>query len=383
MEQDTVELMDPYRVLDPLANSDDDQPPYGRFAPSRRSQPPNLIPQSTADDSTSCSDFALEDSNEDDTFEFADNINNSVAVSNFNNSGMTHIDSGASGVIRKPAAHGRCAGCDALTVPKWRRDASGRRTLCDACGLKWCFGLAGPWDTDNAAKIGDFSDSVRATNDDRSSKEEAQVSPFNTTKNPSVPFLSSVSTPALTAKSLVSQQGLVEATDGDEQQQLQRLLDEARREDTATDRAFRRAVVRARRARTASASSTTDSIVSSASTASSGTLSAASESAVSSATAAAATAAAAATMASMLTTCRTDGTLSSFSTSKMPAGTIAAAAAPTAPPPSPLPPIPAMHPRVGSRDNAPSQDAAPTWSEDEDWTRHSVLSFINAVRGRQ
>ncbi|KAJ1545220.1 hypothetical protein HK405_008076, partial [Cladochytrium tenue] len=203
-----------------------------------------------------------------------------------------------------------------------------------------------------------------ASNDDRSSKEEPQVSPFDTAKNHSMPLLPSnhmlSASPAIAGKLLIPHHGLVEAADNDEQRQLQSLLDSARREDAATDRAFRRAVVRARRARTASNSSVADSIVSSASAASSGTPSAASESAASSATAAAATAAAAATMASMLTTRR---------------ATIATA--PTAS--SPQPTAMHTHPRVDSRDTAGGQDApAPTWSEDEDWTRRSVLSFISA-----
>ncbi|TPX69461.1 hypothetical protein SpCBS45565_g02383 [Spizellomyces sp. 'palustris'] len=39
-----------------------------------------------------------------------------------------------------PHAGKRCEGCGVTSTPQWRRGPSGKRTLCNACGVKWSFG---------------------------------------------------------------------------------------------------------------------------------------------------------------------------------------------------------------------------------------------------
>lgn len=43
-----------------------------------------------------------------------------------------------------PFAGKRCEGCGATSTPQWRRGPSGKRTLCNACGVKWTFGRLKP-----------------------------------------------------------------------------------------------------------------------------------------------------------------------------------------------------------------------------------------------
>ncbi|KAJ3163516.1 hypothetical protein HDU86_000096 [Geranomyces michiganensis] len=59
-----------------------------------------------------------------------------------------------------PHAGKRCEGCNATSTPQWRRGPSGKRTLCNACGVKYSFGRLRPaGDTPEEDNGGDSTDS--------------------------------------------------------------------------------------------------------------------------------------------------------------------------------------------------------------------------------
>lgn len=40
--------------------------------------------------------------------------------------------------VQRAAPPGRCHSCNRAETPEWRRGPDGARTLCNACGLRWC-----------------------------------------------------------------------------------------------------------------------------------------------------------------------------------------------------------------------------------------------------
>lgn len=46
--------------------------------------------------------------------------------------------------VQRAAPPGRCHSCNRAETPEWRRGPDGARTLCNACGLRWCL-----WTLDN------------------------------------------------------------------------------------------------------------------------------------------------------------------------------------------------------------------------------------------
>ncbi|KAI9331236.1 hypothetical protein DFJ73DRAFT_857605 [Zopfochytrium polystomum] len=246
-----------------------------------------------------------------------------------------------------------CAGCGVFTTPLWRRDSSGRRTLCNSCGLKWCFGMSGPWDASMGLLGGIAPGSALPSSNQRMNPGNAS-STFLSKPFPSSPSTlpqdahnggkrqlmsdaASSSTAAidLDGSSLdrspasSSKLGGVRPNiptadeEGNGEHQLRRLMEAVRREDAAADRAFRRAVVRFRRVRSLSSNAPT-----------------------------------------------TTALQSSYLLDRGQPQADAAA--------------PALRSvRRFSNDGGDDLEEMDAWSEDEQWGRESVMSFIHAVRGRR
>ncbi|KAJ3299592.1 hypothetical protein HK104_008305 [Borealophlyctis nickersoniae] len=64
-----------------------------------------------------------------------------------------------------PHAGKRCESCGITETPQWRRGPSGKRTLCNACGVKWSFGRLHPKNTTSSSPEADeeSSDSDAST----------------------------------------------------------------------------------------------------------------------------------------------------------------------------------------------------------------------------
>ncbi|KAJ3103818.1 hypothetical protein HDU97_009823 [Phlyctochytrium planicorne] len=127
---DTMDLMDPYGLLDDRDDSDSDVAPnyfsrnpgsLKRHSSEGPDYPPRKRPNSYSRPYRHSSSSS---SDKDDCYaSFTDEDD---------------LDFGSD----PPCCHA----CGALTIPTWRKGPSGRRTLCDACGLKWCFGKLQPLD---------------------------------------------------------------------------------------------------------------------------------------------------------------------------------------------------------------------------------------------
>ncbi|KAJ3406667.1 hypothetical protein HDV05_005894 [Chytridiales sp. JEL 0842] len=254
-EKDAMELMDPYGVLSMNSSSDDEYPYQAhRFSSVHRStsnkkkrlgivasrphhrSSNHTLPYSAHDSERSCSPTS--DESDDET--------------NNNNAFGNHSD--------------RCQGCGQVSKPMmWRKGPTGRRTLCDPCGVRWCFGgesfesslssssifwgLNGgeskPDPLSDANGLGDDSDSESVADAAeimmsalRGTSPQLFPPTSNTTKIEEGPLNAEIQALRLQLK-----------TGERERKRLRKILEEARRADAGADRAFRRAIVRCRRVR--------------------------------------------------------------------------------------------------------------------------------------
>ena len=167
-----------------------------------------------------------------------------------------------------------CEGCGWFGVQRWKKGPHGQRTLCDPCGLKWCFEGVLPSSShanslaSNSSSTSDQSkqqqqDSKYATTHVKvESLDNSNLSPLQNTVATTTPQPTPTPTPTHKNSSqdynnksstlsgpipekLRMMRSQLEAEER-EQQRLQMLLNEARKEDAGADRAFRRAIVRCR-----------------------------------------------------------------------------------------------------------------------------------------
>ncbi|KAJ3020053.1 hypothetical protein HKX48_001411 [Thoreauomyces humboldtii] len=68
-----------------------------------------------------------------------------------------------------PHAGKRCEGCGVTSTPQWRRGPSGKRTLCNACGVKWSFGRLNP--QSGKSNTGDETESDSSESDSEDAME--------------------------------------------------------------------------------------------------------------------------------------------------------------------------------------------------------------------
>ncbi|KAJ3334041.1 transcriptional regulator swi6 [Blyttiomyces sp. JEL0837] len=281
-ELDTRELMDPYGVLDPNSSSDDEYPAYTTTPFITNLHPPPTYFNATFHTSTG-SDYPSSSSHRHDPKRrrlgwTTSGDESASGVGSENEDGGdprlvgSHKHRSQSRRLRGIQDH--CEGCGKITIPLWKKGPTGRRTLCDECGLKWCFGQSGPWDlvdsvvgvgvdvggvvTDDGAGSG--SGIVGLYDSDSDSVHEfrfdERVVPDTTIGGGEGVVVNGEGKPvgegssaddALNAQVTRLRREL--EIENKNRRQLKKVLDAVRREDAGTDRAFRRAIVRARRAK--------------------------------------------------------------------------------------------------------------------------------------
>ncbi|KAJ3037214.1 transcriptional regulator swi6 [Rhizophlyctis rosea] len=174
----------------------------------------------------------------------------------------------ASPSVRQPTpphAGKCCEGCGVTSTPQWRRGPSGKRTLCNACGVKWTFGrlksgaqgqaIPPPDESDNSIMSDDETRPVRP----RRRPLTRGNSSSNVTASPKPSPLSAVvdTDPpvnhALQREIETLRQRLRESEQN--RKRMRDMLETAVIEDSEMDRAYRRAVAKCR-ARPPSATST-------------------------------------------------------------------------------------------------------------------------------
>ncbi|KAJ3290358.1 hypothetical protein HK104_006835 [Borealophlyctis nickersoniae] len=152
----------------------------------------------------------------------------------------------ATGGVPPQPGH-RCEGCGATSTPQWRRGPSGKRTLCNACGVKWTFGrLKRPAPESDASGSEDEID-VGGTNWHPSraisSPRRTDPAPSSTT-SPRSRASSSTQAQALHREIEQLRRKLRESEKS--RKRMRDMLETANQEDSEVDRKYRRAVAKCR-----------------------------------------------------------------------------------------------------------------------------------------
>ncbi|KAJ3219169.1 hypothetical protein HDU67_002502 [Dinochytrium kinnereticum] len=251
---DNMDLMDPYGLLDGGESSDSDYP-YPPLMPGGKLKRPfdsGSRRRGERDGYTSTGSASGRHSSKRQRLLFS--------------SSSADEDSYASFTDEDDLGDRSCEACGAITIPTWRKGPSGRRTLCDPCGLKWCFGRLPssaiqpkplfsasaviPWDPSTSSS--QPSDGIYDSDPESPSSFLMPTHDASTTvplpaMDVSGVLVANAETHDVAAK-LIDLKSRIQAVDRG-RKRLRRLLDEMKREDAGADRAFRRAIVRCRRAK--------------------------------------------------------------------------------------------------------------------------------------
>lgn len=136
-----------------------------------------------------------------------------------------------------PHAGKRCEGCGVTSTPQWRRGPSGKRTLCNACGVKWSFGrLNTTKDSSKSHTDDQTSDSEMSMDVDVDGPAEApQTSRASTARTPANKQSKSTAALELQIKNLKRQLRESERS----RKRLRKILEEAVTDDSTIDHSYR------------------------------------------------------------------------------------------------------------------------------------------------
>ncbi|KAJ3033608.1 hypothetical protein HDV00_006034 [Rhizophlyctis rosea] len=136
-----------------------------------------------------------------------------------------------------PHAGKQCESCGITNTPQWRRGPSGKRTLCNACGVKWSFGRLNP-KSGSSSRDGDMTDSDSSTtNGGRYPSAGEEDDPTNSSNNNGGGNELHREIKQLRKKLRDSERT---------RKHLRGLLEKAQQEDSAMDKKYRRVIAKCR-----------------------------------------------------------------------------------------------------------------------------------------